>query len=208
MTNTKILFLNGPPASGKDTLANHLLDSLVSEGIPCEHFKLARPLREILIATVNALGSETFSDDAVERLKDTPIPALGGVTGRRLMIGLSEDLLKPLGGLQLFGEVCANSIAATQDMLTSADDRFVAVISDSGFREEAIPIAARFGAENCVRVMLKRAGTDFAGDSRSYWDPIPGVIDIVTWNDGTTEWLKRKADLVVAELANEWGWRE
>lgn len=147
----KIVFLNGPPRSGKDTIVKWLMPSF-----QISHLKFAAPLKRQCCALLQV------SLEWLEENKDKPHPALKGGTPREYLINMSEKFIKPIYGDDFFGHVLASE-AANPSMLNTI------LISDSGFECEAWPVVKRFGLENCVKVQLTRPGYDFSKDSRSYW---------------------------------------
>ena len=64
------------------------------------------------------------------------------------------------------------------------------IFTDSGFREEAIPVVEAVKKLNgsVVQVQLFRPGCSFNGDSRGYWD-LEGVRSIQFFNDGPLDEL-------------------
>lgn len=149
----KIIFLNGPPGSGKDWAATML---------PGFNLKLSRRLKEM---THRALGLVDASDDVLpydffEHMKDEPNDWFHGQTPRAAYIAMSEGFIKPLFGKAWLGEMLVRDI----DLM--GDSTFL--ISDSGFREEAEAIVRHFGPEVCTLIRIHREGYDFGMDSRGY----------------------------------------
>lgn len=156
----RIVFFNGPPGCGKDTVVSHLTPYL-----QFTHLKFAAPVKRMVCALLN--------EDArwLEESKDQPHRALALANGavltvqdtpRNLLIALSEDLLKQRYGNDFFGRVMVNEISKSMNKLV--------LISDSGFLHEAEPVIKKYGAANCMHFQISRAGCSFAGDSRSYWE--------------------------------------
>lgn len=149
----KVLFFNGPPGCGKDTISNLLA---LHSKVPLLQMKFADPLKDQCCALLGITREE------LERIKDLPHPALGGGTPRDYLIGLSEKYIKPVYGDQFFGNVAVNKIKRS-----SAARRIA--FSDSGFLSEAQPVVTHCGLENCAKIEIHRKGKDFSKDSRSYW---------------------------------------
>lgn len=150
----KVVFLNGPPRSGKDTVG-HILENRMED---CGIFKMAQPIIDYMERTfgVSCLDNED---------KDAPCALLQGQTRRQVAINYSELFMKPTFGNNVFGRIAADSVMESHDI----EKNRIAVFTDSGFAQEAAPIADAVGFENCLQVKIRRPGHDFNGDSRSYW---------------------------------------
>lgn len=168
----RIVFLNGPPGCGKDTAVSHLTPYLTFT-----HLKFAAPIKRMVCGLLN--------EDMrwLEENKDAPHRTLGlnsdtaliqQDTPRKLLIALSEELLKKRYGENFFGRVMVNEISKSMNKLV--------LISDSGFRTEAEPVIKKFGGPNCLQLLIRREGKDFRDDSRSYWRA-PGCVQRDIIND-------------------------
>ena len=192
----KIVLLNGPPRCGKDTAAGFLCDRL--RGI--EH-KCADPLRN----AVPAMFGMALTDwrHAYLHAKETPHPALQNLSPRQAMIWLSEQVMKPTFGEDIFGRIATTALRARLAVYDGANP--LVLISDSGFESEIVPMAEAFGAENMLLLRIQRPGHTFAGDSRSFIRPLPGMDCVEVFNDGSLldfehalvaevqSWLRRSA---------------
>ena len=167
----RVIFLNGPPRSGKDYAGGILRDEFGGR-----IFKMAGELKErthALYRQMNIKG-EPLPHDYFEAAKDEPQECFLGLTPREAYIAVSERLFKPLYGQQVFGRLLAQQLEGD-----------LAIITDSGFAPEAEPIVEKFGAENCLLARIHRAGYDFSSDSRSYIDLSHlGVPCLDIQNDG------------------------
>lgn len=182
---TVAVFIQGPPRSGKDTLGEILNTRLNIGGVHARVEKFAQPIVD---------WSESFFGVSCrhEGLKDTKLPEMDGMSPREAAIAFSERAMKPLFGHDIFGQVLARKIA-----LHTPD---VALITDSGFLEEAQPVFDSVGLDMCLAIQVRRPGLTFEGDSRSYWDiPAPGVLMEVD-NDGDEQKLYATADRVVQQI--------
>lgn len=168
--NQKVLFFNGPPGCGKDTISNLLAER---SSQPVMQMKFADPLKDQCAVLLGVTREE------LELIKDLPHPALGGGTPRQYLIGLSEKYIKPVYGDQFFGNVAANKIRRSLHKGRIA-------FSDSGFLSEAIPVVNQCGLANCAKIEIHRKGKDFSNDSRSYWH-MQGLQEFRYDNDGTVE---------------------
>ena len=156
----KIIFLNGPPGSGKDVVAQHIMSRL--PGV--RHRKFSMPLKRAA-REMFSIGDELWKQLEVvgsQSLKDEPRPEFLGKSWRQVLISLSEQHMKPNYGVEVFGELLKNNL------MQPTGGRF-SVISDSGFAVEALPIIKYFGPRNCSLWRLHRPGCDFGNDSRGYW---------------------------------------
>ena len=171
----KVILLNGPARSGKDSLANSFTRLAHDEGLKAEVVKFAGPLKEM----VHRAFGLPEAHDSQESCKDTPLPQLFGKTPRQVYIALSETFMKPMLGTGIFGRLLADEIEllekiAKEDGEPGAD---FYLVSDSGFFTEAAVVVDRFGLDNIILVHLERDGYDFTGDSRGYIS-LPGVRTI------------------------------
>lgn len=111
------------------------------------------------------------------------------ITYREMLIHVSEDVLKPLFGQDVFGKAAVKYLKSRTEDLTDP-----VVISDCGFVDEMFPIINFFGKENCHVIKVKRPGYNFGGDSRSYVDIEKlGLDEHWIINDGSLEELETKA---------------
>lgn len=163
-----VIFINGPPRSGKDTLALTLLYRL--RGLQVVKFA-----RHIKRAAHFAHGLYNLVDEPehFDAVKDQPRGEFFGATPRRAYIEFSENYMKPLHGKDVFGKILAREM---DQLVRRVLGLTGFAISDSGFADEAAPVIRRFGAENCLllRIHAEERGCSFEGDSRSYID-LPGV---------------------------------
>lgn len=180
----KVVFLNGPPKCGKDTIATHLVPYFAFQKM-----KQAAPLKRAVAGLLD------MTVEAVERHKDAEFQILrheqrgpDGSHGtpsydygppdtiRGLLIHISEKLLKPLYGNTFFGRIAARELQRSSYSLI--------IITDTGFDDECDPIIRAVGKSNTILLRIHRANCTFEGDSRSYLGDIAGKnIDIS--NDGT-----------------------
>lgn len=85
---TRLILIHGLKHSGKSTLASHLID-----GLGYVRVKMAEPLKNMVRSLLrDAEVPEELIEGYVEGpLKESPIPQLGGVTARALMMTLGEE---------------------------------------------------------------------------------------------------------------------
>lgn len=183
----RVILLNGPPRSGKDTAG----EILAWHGAYVTKF--AKQLKEMVHRAFDVTeytpdfkrlvhaGHERF-----EATKDQHQSLLRGATPRAAYIQFSEDFMKPLLGEDIFGRFVAKELVGLNYDLVA--------VTDSGFKAEAEVLLKKF---DCILIRLHRSGCDFDGDSRSYLS-LPGVPSWDIVNDGTVEELERKLVEVLA----------
>ena len=177
----KVVVFNGPPSSGKNTLA-----AFIRGCTQAVHMEFKRKLIEIALMVSGVSSSDWeywYGQD-----KEQPRNALDGHSCRSFLIMVSEEMIRPHMGSAYFGH------AAAEELKMYLPGHGV-VFSDSGFGEELQPVVDVAGAENVIVVQLHREGTDFRGDSRAYLNgnDFPSVMFLQLQND-------RPAEEVAAEL--------
>lgn len=168
MSKKTLVVLNGAPRSGKDSYANRLTDythrrfkdnlvdlALKMSGVSREDWE------DRYEAYVYVNGSEPTR--ILHWRKDEPWYELGGLSQRQYLIWLSEEVIKPVHGKQVFGE----RLKADLDFESAMHDRNDFVTSDGGFDEEVQPFVDDPEWEVIV-IKIKREGCTFEGDSRNY----------------------------------------
>jgi hypothetical protein len=176
----KILFLNGPPRSGKDTVG-----AAVCSLLP--HAEVAKFAGELKDAVHAAFGMPNVPTDHFEARKDVPCEEFLGKTPREVYIAFSERFMKPLYGEGVFGRLLVKTLRSME----AAGVPLVAV-TDSGFRAEAEEVLSVFPEALLVR--LHRQGTSFMGDSRSY---IQLGIEAVDMHNDSPESPRTIAEFVI-----------
>lgn len=182
---TVAVFIQGPPRSGKDTLGQMLSLTLNLRGVSTRIMKFADPICD---------WSESFFGVSCrqEDLKDTRLPEMDGRSPREAAIAFSERAMKPLFGADIFGRALARRI-----QLGSPE---VALITDSGFRDEAKPVWEALGLDMCLAIQMRRPGHTFEHDSRSYWDMPEGGMLMEIDNDGSMEKLHDRIPTVADQI--------
>lgn len=151
----KIIFLNGPPGSGKDTIANILIEKY--NGV---NLKYTYPIRNAVCSLFNISESEldTKKNQAIDIKKSS-------YRIRDVMIAIGEDIIKPNISKDWFAEQLLNSIQ------TQYQDRKLIVISDLGFiRELEVVYSNLKDTYDFELWKIYRTGKDFSRDSRRYID--------------------------------------
>ena len=152
----RTIILNGPPRSGKDTIAEYISDKF---GYTRASFK-----EPLIDSTCFYYGVDRdWFMNRYEEDKEVRQENLNGLSRRQALIHVSENVMKPQRGKGIFGEMLAAS------MVASENKKFV--FSDGGFPEEFLEIKKY--DPNVVLVHLYRPGCDFSNDSRDY---IPSML--------------------------------
>jgi hypothetical protein len=178
---TRVILLNGPRGSGKDTAAE-LIQRMGP--FPTEHHKFADPLRW---ATPGLFGISIQRWEEfymLPEIKTKRFDILRGMSPAEAQIMVSEEFMKPKFGEGVFGELFVDRV-----MLSSHPPEIV-VVSDSGFREESYWVTGNF--EDVLLVRLHREGCTFEGDSRSYIYNIGAKEEHDITNNGTIDDLRAK----------------
>lgn len=180
----RILLLNGPPNSGKDTLGGIL--AMRGYG---RLYSFKKRLIEIALVTSGVTYGEWVRRYGVRELKETPWGRLGGLSQREYLIRISEDWVKPVFGEDYFGR------AAVEDIVAGGSSHWDAIFTDSGFAAEVAPLRALSG--NTVLVRLHREGCNFEGDSRGYLHSVCQREFDINVPDGQPE---ATADIIIGLL--------
>lgn len=174
---TKVIFLNGPPRSGKDysgaLLAQH-------RSVAC--LKFAHAVKDGTHAAYGLVDDDggPLEFDYFEDDKDKPCLEFFGRTPRECYIAYSEAFMKPLHGPRIFGELLL------RERRYYFENTIPVAITDSGFRPEAEVLVEVVGAGNCFLVRLEKEGCSYAGDSRGRIDLSDlGVQQLDVVNPGT-----------------------
>lgn len=184
----RIVFINGAPRSGKDS-AGRLITGATRFG-PCISVKFAAVVKErchAIYQIMNGLGTPA-PHDYFEDVKDRPSRRFFGQTPRECYKAFSERYMKPLHGKDIFGKFLLRELQKAEGMPGRPE---LVLITDSGFREEAVPIVNWFGPLNCTLLRLHRQGYTYEKDSRGLIDLSDlGVLTVdVNSPDGDMEGL-------------------
>lgn len=154
----QLIILNGPPRSGKDSLAKYLCSKYKA----FHHVKFANELKTIAHRLYNTPEQHP---DAYENFKDTPLTEFINLTPRQAYINLSEDYIKKHHGKDFFGLQLISTIKKVPD-----NNENVFIVSDGGFEEELLPLLEAFRPSLITIVQIYRQGCSFDNDSRHYFD--------------------------------------
>ena len=157
----KIILVNGPPRAGKDTAYEAVPNSVRT--------KFAQAVKE---GTHRCFGLDLhlYGMDYFEDCKDEPHEFFFGKTPREAYIAYSEMFMKPFtGDKQVFGKLLARWIEDIYDKWTDFNLPILPfIVTDSGFRDEAVALVEAFGADNIKLIRVHRKGCNFDNDSRDY----------------------------------------
>ena len=152
-----IILLNGPPRSGKGTIAKIIKSKL---GHMCSEYKMSKPLKNAFKELL-AIDWE-LANHLLEEKKDDPLYSTADATPRDIQIALSEQVLKPLLGHDALGKIAVNALMQFPFKHC--------VISDVGFDAEVKPLQERYGYNDVKAIRISRPDTNYDNDSRSYLD--------------------------------------
>lgn len=170
------IILNGPPDSGKDSLARLFMTT-----VDCVHLELKDKLFHIALSTSGISSTEWFDRYNNRTLKELPWDKLGGLSQRQFLIKISEEWVKPVFGPNFFGKEAAKSANSYMRQGFGLN----VIFTDGGFPEELATMLGVLGEDNVLLVRLHRDGRDFSNDSRSYLPDIKHTFDL--HNDSTLE---------------------
>lgn len=158
----KVVVFNGPPASGKDVIANSLVSLYPNI---YEHLTFKQPLVE-RVKEIFGISDDEWEDMYSREMKEVPQERLGNRSPRQALGFVAEDLIKPLAGDGIFAlEVC-ESITKTK-----TNPSKVFIISDGGFEEELVQVSLHFYRPLLIRI--HRDGKDFTNDRRGWLTELP-----------------------------------
>jgi len=171
-----LIIMNAPPRAGKDTLATFLSTVLRKENISTHHVCFKAGLERVAGAMLDVAGMYDWEWEAIyEHDKDAPLEFLGGMSPRQFYIHVSESVMKPIFGNDVFAKYLSNACKLTQRNARRGD-RCVFLCSDGGFVEELETVANQFEGKVVV-LQWDSEGCSFAHDSRRKLDAsqFPGV---------------------------------
>jgi len=193
-----VIFLNGPPGSGKDTLADGLCDTLMG----LRHNGGSRSVhRAAFKGPMVEMGCAMFGYpvDQYDQRKDERHPHWG-MTLRAWMIDFSENYMKPRHGQGVWGKA----------LLARSDDWWntkpaVVIVTDLGFSSEYCEVAHATRRDRCMTIQLKRPGVGWGNDSRGCVPALPKAWHFRLNNASTPSRLLLDAwEMLEARWGNEW----
>jgi len=186
-----VLALNGPPHSGKDTIANAIIEQIDRDpmfGIATRKLEIKAGLRAMGMAVLGLPNDPAEYD----RIKDVPQDIFNGDSLRQWMIGVTEGYFKPRYGKTFW---------ISRELGLNPFFYGLSIVTDMGFDEEINVLYNKYTAHSVLLVHLYRDGTSFFGDSRNYVSH-PILSPLAMYNESTPEEAAR--ELINAMLAKGW----
>ncbi len=179
MISKKVIVLNGAPGAGKDTFRNLLAN--YSDYVRIDYKDI---LFNELLDGVGSVKSQWWLKNYKNGFKDEPQEELNGLSMREVLIGFSENYIKPMKGVNFFADEMVRKIKQSPAR--------VFVIADIGFQYELDALINEEGFEvNLLRI--DKEGCSFDNDSRgSLSYSKMGYIN----NNGTIDELEIQAKFV------------
>ncbi len=179
----KIILLNGPPSSGKDTAAKHIRKLLTNDGERVALDRMSLPIKRAFAATMGLPIDEDGCVQPWESQKEIPIPDFG-ISYRQWQIDFSEDFLKPYNAT-IFPVLLARRI----ERRFSRGIANLMVIPDAGFQIEIETLYSIFPPADILLIRCHRPGFTFQGDSRHYVRAPKGTAVFDPINELQAEYL-------------------
>ncbi len=165
-----VVCLNGPPRTGKDTLARMFVENCVAT----RHCENKAALIRLCLEVSGVSKTEWYARYSRRRVdksawfKDVPWDSLPKnkfyknkhFSQREFLIYMSEDVIKPHFGEAYFGKRSA-------DLVKDDEENDTFVFSDGGFYPELLELA-KLEDTKVILVRLRREGCNFDNDSRDY----------------------------------------
>lgn len=143
--------LNGPPMSGKDVAAKHLISALKNS----RHIQFKDHLFDCTCVLFRVSKHDFLSLYNSRATKDSPCRELNGLSPRQAVIFTAEEVIKPKFGRDYFGISAAKNVSPG-----------INIFSDAGFKEEIETIKQE--SDDTLIVQIYREGCSFHADSRDY----------------------------------------
>lgn len=181
-----VIILNGPPSSGKDSIAHAISETkgmFPGHEQPI-HLEVKQVLFEQVLAISQISSKEWFDRYNDRTLKEMPWGRLGGLSCREFMIKVSEEYVKPIFGSDFYGK------SASLRAFNAIGNSQTAVFSDGGFQSEFNSIRDVVGEDNILLVRLHRLDLSFDSDSRDYLSHPPFEMDL--YNNESIGWAVKE----------------
>lgn len=182
----RIILLNGPPSSGKDTVARMLIEYLTTVSMSSNRLlRMSHPIKRAFAGTFGYEIDEMGNVDYWEQRKDEPSILLGGKSYRQWQIDFSEKFMKPLYGEDIFAKIFVSDVAVRPA-------KYI-IVPDCGFEIEADTVGRLMPEDLIMLVQIRRPGCDFSKDSRNYVYAKHVPLTIQLDNDAGLDVLSSKA---------------
>lgn len=180
----KIILVNGPPSSGKDTAAKALMahGALGSHRVLMD--RLSMPIKRAFAGMMQSNIDQYGNVFPYESEKEKIIPMLGK-SYRQWQIDFSEKFMKPNYGEAVFGELLVKRI--NRRFQKNISD--IIVIPDAGFEIEVKTLYREYAPKDILLIRCFREGFTFNKDSRSYISAptMPGAAQADIENNNTVD---------------------
>lgn len=170
---TRIIAINGPPRSGKDTLADYIFRGLKDKNVNCAITSLAEPLYK----SIN-LGY-LYGDLTLDEMKQDPY-------FRALITKFAEGCIKPVFGETFF---VYETVKTIQNIYNHCD---VVIVSDLGFPIELEVLEVYYPVDI---VRLEKENVSFVNDTRRYI----GKHKYTVTNNSTKDNLRKQAEFIIKD---------
>lgn len=158
----RIILINGPDRSGKDTLAEIIGASLRKQGEAVHVVRLADPLKAAA-AALYGLPADFIKDED----KGTPLAELGDECPRDIWVSLAEECIKPNWGANFFAKTAANKISHIAGQAGGTPAVFI--VPDVRFIDEMETLTA-IPKSSTLLIKLASPGTEFTRWGERYQD--------------------------------------
>ena len=165
-----IYLTNGAPFSGKDTLANRLVEFFENS----VYIRFKDPLYQRFAERHNLSIDEVIAM-CTGKQKDEPNERIGGLIPRQELIDISENEIKVQHGVEGVALKVIDNILDTDQHC-----RKTFVFPDGGFEAERhlfARVLPKFGLNRMITIRILRDGCSFENDSRSFLENPDLIID-------------------------------
>ena len=149
----KIVILNGPRGSGKDTAARLIS---VNYGDVYQE-KMTRPLDYACSAFLDMEYNDWMKIRNDPEFKNEPNAQMFSVSPVKMLIDMSEEFAKQTFGEDILGRILVENINKANSLSTVS--KFV--VSDGRFPEEILPLLEEFGEDSVMILQLQRDGHEW-----------------------------------------------
>lgn len=163
LSPVRLLLINGPDRSGKDTLADLLSVSLERQGEIVKIVRLADPLKAAA-AALHGLPIDFVWDER----KEDPLDELNGKSPREVWVSLAEECIKPCWGPEFFAKTTKNIICRSAAAAEAGRPRTF-IVPDVRFVSEMEALTG-IPESSTLLIRLASAGTDFTRQNETYQD--------------------------------------
>lgn len=183
----KVVILNCPPRSGKDTMALE-----ISKETGCGLLSFKGKLIEIALL-VSGVPKNEWEERYESDDKELPWDRLGGLSQRNYLIKISEEWVKPVHGNTYFGDRVLEDV--------QRGNLSAYIIPDGGFKEEVLPLKNDPNI-NLLILQWNRDGCSYDYDSRDFVMDYPEITRRIRDNNTT---IREHVEAMYDEINNFFG---